>query len=98
MEPVAPLGGRSRKDKGIPEGGRRGSLHNWKISHRSPDFKLFLKYLKIWQPRACISPWQHQLVPNSRCPLQTGHALCTTLRTRPLAVADMEPASLVHIP
>ena len=59
---VAAMGGRSRKDKGIPEGGRRGRLHNWKFSHRSPDFKLFLKYLRIWQPRACISPWQRQLV------------------------------------
>lgn len=71
---------RSRKDKGIPEGGRRGRLHNWKISHRSPDFKLFLKYLKIWQPSACRSPWQHQLVLSGRCPLQTGHALCTSPR------------------
>lgn len=62
MEFVAPIGGRSRKDKGIPECGRRGRLHNWKFSHRSPDFKLFLKYLKIWQPRACTSPWQRQLV------------------------------------
>lgn len=33
MKFVAPLGGRSRKDKGILEGGRRGRLHNWKISH-----------------------------------------------------------------
>ena len=62
MEFVADMGDRSRKDKGIPEGGRRGRLHNWKFSHRSPDFKLFLKYLRIWQPRACISPWQRQLV------------------------------------
>lgn len=71
---VAPTGGRSRKDKGIPEGGRRGRLHNWKISE-SPDFKLFKNYLKIWQPRACTSPWQHQLVLSGRGPPQTGHAL-----------------------
>ena len=69
MEFVAPLGGGSRKDKGIPEGGRRGRLHNWKIS-QSPDFKLFLKYLKLWQPQACIFPWQHQRVLSTAAPFR----------------------------
>lgn len=69
MESVSPRGGRSRKDKGIPEGGRRGRLHNWKIS-QSPDFKLFLKYLKLWQPQACIFPWQPQLVRSTAAPFR----------------------------
>lgn len=69
MESVTLRGGRGRKDKGIPEGGRRGRLHNWKIS-QSPDFKLFLKYLKLWQPQACLFPWQHQLVLSTAAPLR----------------------------
>lgn len=69
MESVTLIGGRGRKDKGIPEGGRRGRLHNWKIS-QSPDFKLFLKYLKLWQPQACLFPWQHQLVLSTAAPLR----------------------------
>lgn len=43
MEPASPTGGRSREDKGIPEGGRRGRLHNWKIFTQKSRFQAIFK-------------------------------------------------------
>lgn len=65
----SPMGDRAEKTKGFQKVGGGGRLHNWKISHPSPDFELFLKYLNPAYPhgnRAAAARAPGRLTPDMR--------------------------------
>ena len=67
MEFVAPVGGRSRKDKGIPEGGRRGSPTQLEIFAQKSRFQAIFKifedlatpslHIPMATPAGAERPW-----------------------------------------